>query len=197
MGVRPNRTHPASGRRTIDRVDDASEAATEELVTLLLDHLVPIAGWYRDQVAHRLGLSTAALTVLERARTGPTSASRCAAWTAMTSSAMSKVVRRLEAQGHVRREPSGEHEQELFIELVAHEERDRVLAALRNEVRWSVRHLVAVMGLADPERRRVAANAVVHGAAALGARAARLERRVEDRRTLVRRRKAREAAGLR
>lgn len=183
--------------RMIDRADDASEAAAEELVTLLLDHLVPVAGWYRDQVAHRLGVSTAALTVLERARARPTSASRCAAWTTMTSSAMSKVVRKLEAQGHVVRSPSGEHEQELFIELAAHEERDRVLASLRNDVRWSMRHLVALLGLADPERRRIAANALVHGSSALALRAERLERREVDRRTRVRRRKAREAAGMR
>jgi DNA-binding MarR family transcriptional regulator len=172
-----------------------AEVVVEELVTLILDHLVPAVGWYRDQVAHRLGLGPAALTVLEQAGRRPTTASRCAGWTGMTPSAMAKVVRRLEAAGHVVRSPSGRHEQELFVELVPHPERDRLAAHLRENVRWSMRHLVATLGLTDSDRHLVAANAVVHAATALSARANQLARQEGDRRLLVRRRKARAVLG--
>ncbi|MCD2188227.1 hypothetical protein [Actinomycetospora soli] len=42
------------------RLPRAGEAVVEELVTLILDHVVPTVGWYRDQVAHRMGISPAA-----------------------------------------------------------------------------------------------------------------------------------------
>lgn len=169
-----------------------AEDAVEELVALVLDHLVPVVGRYRDQLARRLGTSPAGLTVLERARARPTTAARSAAWTGMTPSAMTKVVRRLEEQGHVARVPSADHEQELSVELRPHEERDLVLARIRDEVRWSMRHVVSVFGLTDMAQRGVAANALVHAAATLEREAARMEARAARLVVIARRRKERE-----
>jgi hypothetical protein len=180
-----------------DRYFVPAEQAVEELVDLVIEHLVPVAGWYREQLARHLEVGGPGLAVIEQVRRRPSSAGRLSRTTAMTPSAVTKVVRRLEAAGHVVRNPSGEHEQELLVELVPHEDRDRVLDGVRRRVRSSMQHLVSSFGLNDEERLRIAANVLVHAAATLGREATDMEALHARHAMIVRRRRAREAAGLR
>lgn len=180
-----------------DRYFVPSEQAVEELVDLVLEHLVPVAGWYREQLARRLEVGGPGLAVIEQVRRRPSSAGRLSRTTAMTPSAVTKVVRRLEAAGHVVRSPSADHGQELLVELLPHAERDGVLDGIRERVRSSVAHLVSSFGLCDEDRLRIAANVLVHAADTLGREATDLEARHARRAMIVRRRRAREAAGLR
>lgn len=152
-------------------MEDAAEVredVVEELVDLVVDQLVPVLGWYRDQLARHLSVGLPGLAVIEDARRAPTTAGRMSLRTAMTPSAITKVIRRLEAQGHVERVPSRTHEQELLVALVPHVERDLVLEFVRTRVRGVVRHLVSSLGLRHEPRRRIAADTLVQVTQALG-----------------------------
>lgn len=146
----------------------AREDVVDELVDLVVDQLVPVLGWYRDQLARRLSTGLPGLAVIEDARRAPTTAGRMALRTGMTPSAAAKVIRRLEAQGHVERVPSRTHEQELHVTLVPHAERDLVLELVRTRVRGAVRHVVSTLGLRQEPRRRVAAETLIHVVQVLG-----------------------------
>lgn len=81
------------------------EDATDELLTLLLDDLAPALQWYRDEVARRLGLSLRELLCLDLClRRGPITSGRIGEQLGLTRSAVGKLLRRLEADGHVVRE---------------------------------------------------------------------------------------------
>jgi hypothetical protein len=135
-----------------------TEQAVEELVDLVIEHLVPVAGWYREQHARHLEVGGPGLTVIEQVRWRPSSAGRLSRTTAMTPSAVTKVVRR---------------------------------------VRSSMQHLVSSFGPHDEERLRIAANVLVHAVDTLGREATGMEALHARRAMIVRRRRAREAAGMR
>jgi DNA-binding MarR family transcriptional regulator len=181
-------------------MEDAAQArdrTVENLVDLVLQQLVPAVGWYRDQLAHRIGTGLPGLAVLEDAGQRPTTAARSALRIGMTASAATKVIRKLELDGHVTRTPSGTHEQELLVELVPHQDRDAVLERVRSHVRATVDHLVATLGLAADARYRIAAETLVQVAWALGREAWEMEHLAADRAHAAHRTRAREAAGLR
>jgi hypothetical protein len=192
-------------RRTAPRIDDlgvedaaqARERAVEELVELVLDQLVPAVGWYRDQLAHRLGIGLPGLAVLEDAGQHPTTAARAALRSGMTPSAATKVIRKLESGGHVTRTPSRTHEQELLVELVPHEYRDLVLGLVRTHLRETVSHVVSTLGLASEHRRRIAAETVVQVTWALGREAWEMEQVAANRTHAARLARARERSGQR
>ena len=163
------RAVPTNGHdRTMEDGARTRHDVVEELVGLVLDQLVPAVGWYRDQLAHRLEIGLPGLAVVEGVRAGPTTAGRLALRTGMTPSAVTKVIRRLEAQGHVERTPSRTHEQELVVRLVPHELRDLVLDDIRTDVRGAVLHVVSTLGLRDEGNGHVAANLMVQVVHALG-----------------------------
>lgn len=159
---------------------DPWEDAVEELVGLVMDQLVPVVGWYRDQLAHRLGIGLPGLAVIEDARREPTTAGRMALRTGMTPSALAKVIRRLEAQGHVERVPSQTHEQELLVALLPHAERDLVLDILRTRGRGDVQHVVSTLGLRREPNRQIAAETLIQVAQVLGREAWLMGRRASD-----------------
>ncbi|WP_285659455.1 MarR family transcriptional regulator [Actinomycetospora sp. NBRC 106375] len=122
----------------------AEEDATDELVALLLDELGPALQWYRNEVARRIGLSPSEMLCVEICRRrGPISSGRLGEQLGMTRSAVAKLVRRLEARGHVAREAGRHHEQEIHVRLVPHARRDAVLEDLRTSLHGSVLRVVA------------------------------------------------------
>ena len=132
-GELPETASGDAGGSDDQAMEDAAEVredVVEELVDLVVDQLVPVLGWYRDQLARHLSVGLPGLAVIEDARRAPTTAGRMSLRTAMTPSAITKVIRRLEAQGHVERVPSRTHEQELLVALVPDVERDLVLEFL-------------------------------------------------------------------
>ncbi|GAA4778760.1 hypothetical protein GCM10023200_09750 [Actinomycetospora chlora] len=130
----------------MDREQRAAEVedATDELLALLLDELGPIVQWYRDEVARRLRLSPTELLCLDVCRRwGPISSGRIGERLGLTRSAVAKLLRRLETEGHVVREIGRDHEQAIEVRLRPHARRDQVLEDLREDLRRSVREVVA------------------------------------------------------
>jgi DNA-binding MarR family transcriptional regulator len=177
--------------------DPEVEATIEELLDLVIDDLVPAVGWYRSQLARHLGIGIPGLGCLELVRRRPRSAAQLGSRTGLTPSAMNRVIRRLEAAGHVARTPSATHEQELIVELRAHERRDVVLELVREHVRGAVEHLVSSFGLQNDSRRQAAANVLLHVSEALGREAWEMEQAGERRAYASRRRRERERTGRR
>ena len=164
---------------------------------LIVDQLVPAVGWYRDQLARRLGTGLPGLAVLEDAGHRPTTAARAALRIGMTPSAATKVIRKLESDGHVRRSPSGVHQQELLVELVPHEGRDVVLEMVRGHVRGTVAHVVSTLGLTSDARLRIAAEVLAQVARTLGREAWEMEHVAANRAHAARRARARRRSGQR
>jgi DNA-binding MarR family transcriptional regulator len=111
----------------VDRSTAEAEAedATDELATLLLDDLAPTLQWYRDEVARRLGLSHAELLCLELCRRhGSVTSNRIGERLGLTRSAVWKLLRRLEAAGHVARTAALGREREAEVRLRPHRRRD-------------------------------------------------------------------------
>jgi DNA-binding MarR family transcriptional regulator len=185
---------PARARRG---TDPAVEATIDELLALVIDDLVPAVGWYRSQVARHLEIGIPGLGCLELVRRRPRSAAQLGSRTGLTPSAMNRVVRRLEAEGHVERTASRTHEQQLIIGLRAHEHRDVVLELVRQHVRGAIEHLVSSFGLAEDARRAAAANVLVHVSAALGQEAWEMEQAAARTAYASRRERERERTGRR
>ena len=175
---------------------DAGDAGEEELTGLVVDELVPLAWWYHVLAARRLGLAPADLACLDLLeRRGPTSCVVIADRTGLTPSAVTKMVRRLEADGHVRRstEPG---RRAVDVALVPHAERDRRRAAWRREFRDAVRGIVDQERLGgDGDRFAVVAGSLVQLVSAIHGQARRLADAAEDARHRDEMRHRREAAG--
>ncbi|MDT7743477.1 MAG: MarR family, partial [Actinomycetota bacterium] len=127
---------------------------------------------------------------------GPLSSGSIGDRVGLTRGSVSKLVGRLEEAGHVVAEPDPAHRQGHEVRLLAHDERDRVLAAFRRQVRATVRAAVATYALHREDRLAITAGLllqVVHG---LQITVDRETERAWWDRAKVRRRRARQAAGL-
>lgn len=204
------RNAPRSGRRTPTVIsvteseptrrdrEAAVEAATDELTDILVERVLPVVHRYRAVVAARLGLGLPELLCLDLLRlSSPLGGGAVAERVGLTPSTTSKMLRRLEADGHVVREPDPDHGQGLVVRLVPHEERDRVLDGFRGQVHSTVR--AAVVGHAlyrEPDLPRAAGLLlqVVHG---LQLAVGEETHRLWSQRAVSRRQRAREAAGRR
>ncbi|GAA4829161.1 hypothetical protein GCM10023201_15720 [Actinomycetospora corticicola] len=176
----------------------AVEAATEELTALVVDLLLPVVHRFRIETARRLGLGLPELLCLDLLRhLGPLSSGAVGERVGLTRSTVSKMLRRLEADGHVRRVIGADHRQGVEVSLVPHEERDRIVAAFRIAVRDHVRSMVRTYALHRPDRQARAAGQFLHLVHGLHLVATREGDRAWWRRAMVRRREARLAAGIR
>ena len=94
-------------------------AAVDELTELLIDRVLPVAQRYRVALADRLGLGLPELLCVDLLRRlGPLPAGAVAERVDLTRSTTSKMLRRLEADGHVVREPDPGHRQGQVVRLV-------------------------------------------------------------------------------
>ena len=144
--------------------DDVVRGITDDLVRSVLDDLVPAVVAYRREMGRRLGLDTTEWLCLDLLRRiGPLSAAALADRAGITRSAVSKALRRLEVEGHIRREGSAGHRQAVVAVLAEHPHRDALLDEQRRLLWHQVVHLVARFRLDDPDRLAVLAtwNAVV------------------------------------
>jgi DNA-binding MarR family transcriptional regulator len=178
--------------------DAAIAAAVDDLTELLIDRVLPLAQRYRAALADRLGLGLPELLCVDLLRRlGPLPAGAVAERVDLTRSTTSKMLRRLEADGHVVREPDPDHRQGQVVRLVPHAERDRILDAFRRQMRSTVSGAVSALGLHRDEEITLAAGLLLHVAHGLQLAVNGEFRRVWWERAKVRRRRAREAAGLR
>jgi DNA-binding MarR family transcriptional regulator len=176
----------------------AIDDATDELTGLVVDRLLPVVHRYQTAVAARLGLGLPELLCLDLLRRlGPLSSGTIGERIGMTRSSVSKMVRRLEDGGHVVTEPDPAHRQGLEVRLLPHEERDRVLAAFRRRVRATVESAVLTYGLHRDDRMASTSGLLIQVVHGLGVLVKREAERAWWERAVVRRRRAREAAGLR
>jgi predicted transcriptional regulator len=153
---------------------------------------------YRIECARRLGLGLPELLCLDLLRhLGPLSSGTIGERVGLTRSTVSKMLRRLEESGHVRREASADHRQGVEVSLVPHEERDRIVASFRTALRGSVRSTVQTFGLHRRERRARAAGQLLHLTHALHLVASGEAERAWWQAARVRRRRARTATGVR
>ncbi len=182
---------------TEDR-EAAIAAAVGELTDLVVDHLLPIVHRHRTAVAARLGLGLPELLALDLLRRiGPLPAGTLGERVGLTRSTATKMVRRLEAGGHVVRNPDPDHRQAQVVSLVPHEERDRVLTSFRRQVRSTMRSAVSTYGLHRDAELARAAGLLIHVVHGLQLAVDGEFTRTWWARARVRRRRAREAAGLR
>ena len=131
----------------------AIDAAADELTGLVVDHLLPVVHQHRAGLAARLGLGLPELLCLELLRRlGPLSSGTIGDRVGLTRSSVSKMVRRLEEAGHVVAEPDPAHRQGQEVRLIPHEERDRVLAAFRRQVRTTLQAAVSTYALHREDR---------------------------------------------
>ncbi|MFC5139291.1 MarR family transcriptional regulator [Actinomycetospora rhizophila] len=167
--------------------------STDELLTVLLDDLGPAVQWYRDEVARRLGLSSAELLCLDVCRRhGPISKGRLGERLGLTRSAVAKMLRRLEGDGHLVRDLPRGREQEIHVRLRPHPHRDAVLADLRADMRRAVKQVVADFALRE-QRHSLAAGVVVRLGDTFFEHARALAEATAWRRILAERRARREA----
>jgi DNA-binding MarR family transcriptional regulator len=112
--------------------DVVLRAIADELATLILDDVLPLAHRLRAETARRLELTMPELVCLDVLRcSGPLTSAVLGDRTGLDRSAVSKMVRRLEDAGHVERSATASHLQAVLVTLVPHEERDDELAVLR------------------------------------------------------------------
>ena len=112
--------------------DAVLREVADELATLVLDDLLPLAHRLRAETARRLGLTMPELVCLDTLRRfGPLTSELLVTRTGLGRSAVSKMVRRLEAAGHVERTPNPGHLQGVVVRLVPHELRDDQRELLR------------------------------------------------------------------
>lgn len=176
----------------------AVEATTDELTGIVVDQLVPVVHRYRNETARRLGLGLPELLCLDLLRhLGPLPAGTIGDRVGLTRSTVSKMLRRLEENGHVRRGASVDHPQGVEVSLVPHEERDRIVGALRDDVRATIRSAVSTYGLHRDDRRSRAAGLFIQLVHGLHLAATGEAERLWWRRAIVRRREARLATGRR
>ena len=193
-------TGPA--RPTLDDVPEDREAAVtaavDELTDLVVDHLLPVVHRYRVAVAGRLGLGLPELLAVDLLRRlGPLPGGALGERVGLTRSTATKMVQRLEAGGHVVREPDPDHRQGQVVRLVPHPDRDRVLDSFRRQVRSTVRGAVTGLGLHRDAEIALGAGLLIHVAHGLQLAVNGEFSRVWWERAKVRRRRAREAAGMR
>ncbi len=125
----------------------------DELTTLVLDDVLPHALRLRAETARRLGLTLPELACLDALRrAGPQTSDLLGNRTGLGRSAVSKMVRRLEAAGHVERTPNRAHAQGVIVRLVPHQERDHQLERLRFRLRTALWGAAADAGLDRPRR---------------------------------------------
>ncbi|MFC5066278.1 MarR family transcriptional regulator [Actinomycetospora atypica] len=176
----------------------AVEATVDELTALVVDQLVPVVHRYRNETARRLGLGLPELLCLDLLRyLGPLPSGTIGDRVGLTRSTVSKMLRRLEQGGHVRRGASVDHPQGVEVSLVPHDERDRLLAVFRRDVRAAVRSAVTTHGLHRDDRRLHVAGLLIQLVHGLHRTATSESERLWWRRAIVRRRRARLAAGAR
>lgn len=173
-------------------------AAVDELTDLVVDHLLPVVQRHRNAVAGRLGLGLPELLALDLLRRiGPLPSGTVGERVGLTRSTATKMLQRLEAGGHVIREPDPGHRQGHVVRLVPHEERDRVLESFRRQVRMTVGSAVRTFGLYREAELARTAGLLIHLVHGLQLAVNGEFERVWWQRAKVRRRRAREAAGLR
>jgi DNA-binding MarR family transcriptional regulator len=176
----------------------AVAAAVDELTELVVDHLLPVAQRHRTALAGRLGLGLPELLALDLLRRiGPLPSGALGERVGLTRSTATKMLQRLEAHGHVVREPDPGHRQGHLVRLLPHEERDRVLEAFRRQLRTTVRSAVATFGLHREAELARASGLLIHLVHGLQLAVNGEFSRTWWARARVRRRRAREAVGLR
>ncbi|WP_433802662.1 MarR family winged helix-turn-helix transcriptional regulator [Actinomycetospora sp. CA-084318] len=133
--------------------------AGDELTGFVLDDVVPVVNRLRLFTAARLGLTVHELACLDLLRQrGPLTTETLADRTGLTRSGLSRMLRRLEREGHVARGPDDTHAQRIVVTLVPHQERDDAAAELRFVVRSAMAAAASEAGL---HRRRELAGAAV------------------------------------
>ncbi|MDL5159600.1 MarR family transcriptional regulator [Actinomycetospora termitidis] len=143
-------------------MDEERDAAVDEFTDLVLDRLLPAVQRYQGEVARGLGLGLPEFQCLELLRVrGPLASGFIGSRTGLSRSTVSKMLRRLEDAGHVRRTVGENHAQGVEVELVPHTTRDILLGVFHRQVRTAVRSAVATHGLHRPLLRARAAGFLI------------------------------------
>ena len=133
--------------------DAVLHEVADELATRVLDDLLPLAHRLRAETARRLGLTMPELMCLDTVRRfGPLTSELLVSRTGLGRSAVSKMVRRLEAAGHVERTPDPAHLQGVLVRLVPHQLRDDQRELLRRAFRVALWGAAGDAGLDRPRR---------------------------------------------
>lgn len=124
---------------SVDERDVETEIAI--LTAIVLDLLGPALARYRVQAGRRLDLDAPSLLCLEMLRRpGTVTGAVISESTGLTSSAVSKMLGRLEAAGHVERDARARRGEVVEVASLPHRERDDELGRLRAELARGLRY---------------------------------------------------------
>lgn len=175
--------------------DTGNPSPADELTEVLLDRLAPALDTYRREVARRAGLGLDGLVCVERLRRRHRlAASSLGAALVVTRSGLSKILRRLEADGQIERHRPEGPGREVEVVWRPLPRRDAVFDELRDRFRRDLEDLALTYRLDDPERRALVGWLMVQVADMVARHTRELADAAEYTRFLERRRRGRAAA---
>jgi DNA-binding MarR family transcriptional regulator len=123
---------------------------TADRIVLEIRKFIAAAIFFNTQAAEKAGLGLTDMQVVHMLQLyGPSTPSRLASWTGLSSGGVTVALDRLEKAGYLRREPNPADRRSLLITLVP--ARLRKLAALYEGVEMETRRLLATLPQSDLE----------------------------------------------
>jgi DNA-binding MarR family transcriptional regulator len=124
--------------------------STADRIVLEIRKFIAAAIFFNTQAAEKAGLGLTDMQVVHMLQLyGPSTPSRLASWTGLSSGGVTVALDRLEKAGYLRREPNPADRRSLLITLVP--ARLRKLAALYEGVEMETRRLLATLPQSDLE----------------------------------------------
>jgi MarR family transcriptional regulator, organic hydroperoxide resistance regulator len=142
----------SAGALNKDAVTVPAPVTTTDRIVLEIRKFIASSIFFNSQVAERIGLGLTDMQVLHVLQLyGPSTPSRLANWTGLSSGGVTVALDRLEKQGYIRRAPNPADRRSLLISLVT--ARLRKVAGMYEAVERETRRLLAT--LSDSDRQAV------------------------------------------
>ena len=141
---------PQKGKKTADGPLVTAAVTAADRVVLEIRKFIAAAIFFNTQAADKAGLGLTDMQVLHMLQIyGPSTPSRLAAWTGLSSGGVTVALDRLEKSGYLRRAPNPEDRRSLVITLVPG--RLRKIAAMYEGIEMETRRLLNMLPQNDLE----------------------------------------------
>jgi DNA-binding MarR family transcriptional regulator len=148
MPVKAKPRRATSAKADLTKVP--AQVTTADRVVLEIRKFVAAAIFFNTQAAEKAGLGLTDMQMVHMLQLyGPSTPSRLAAWTGLSSGGITVALDRLEKAGYLRREPNPADRRSLLITLIP--ARLRKIAAMYEGVEKETRRLLALLPQSDLE----------------------------------------------
>jgi DNA-binding MarR family transcriptional regulator len=148
MPVKAKPRRAASAKADLTKVP--ASVTTADRVVLEIRKFIAAAIFFNTQAAEKAGLGLTDMQMVHMLQLyGPSTPSRLAAWTGLSSGGITVALDRLEKAGYLRREPNPADRRSLLITLIP--ARLRKIAAMYEGVEKETRRLLALLPQSDLE----------------------------------------------